>query len=223
VNKGNSRLQIAVLISGTGTNLNALIKAVGAGKLELDIVQVISNRADAPGLEHARKAGIHCRVINAASAGNGDQQDQEIAHCLLACRADLVLLAGFMRIVGKKLTGPFAGRMINLHPSLLPSYPGLNTYDQVLAAGDAEHGASIHFVTAELDAGPIISQVRIPVESGDTAASLAQRLAPNEHRLLLATVELFVHKQVRMHSDSVLLAKKPMLQPLLLNAEGKFD
>ena len=219
----NCRLRVAVLISGTGTNLNALIRTTAAGQLEIDIVLVISNRADAPGLEHARKAGIHCSIVDAASAGNGEQQDQEIARCLLACEAELVLLAGFMRIVGEKLTRPFTGRMINLHPSLLPSYPGLNTYHQVLAAGDAEHGASIHFVTAELDAGPVISQVRIPVIPGDSALSLAQRLAPNEHSLLLATVELFVRRRVRMHSDKVLLDERSLLQPLLLNAEGKFD
>ncbi len=215
-------LPVAVLISGTGTNLNALINAVDQGRLNIDLRHVISNRVAASGLDHARAAGIACSVIDAQSAGGSETQDHEILQCLAACGAELVILAGFMRILGSDLVQRFPGQMINLHPSLLPLYPGLHTYERVLATQDREHGASIHFVTTELDGGPVISQVRIVVLPHDNPDTLAARLAPREHSLLTATVELFTRMRVKMRLGSVLLDEQRLRQPLVLNADDAF-
>jgi phosphoribosylglycinamide formyltransferase-1 len=215
-------LRVAVLISGTGSNLKVLIDAAEAG-LELDFRVVVSNRADAPGLEFARQAGIPVRIYSVREAGSRAAQEQQVAACLQESGAELVVLAGYMLILGPGLVGQFAGRMINLHPSLLPLYPGLDTYGQVLGSTDKEHGSSIHFVTAELDGGPLISQVRIPVYPGDTAGELARRLGPNEHRLMIATIELFVARRVKLDSEKVLLDGVSLQEPLLLNAENHFD
>lgn len=139
-----------------------------------------------------------------------------MAQCLRRARPDLVLLSGYMRIVGSELVDEFAGRMINQHPSLLPRYKGLNTYARVLEAGDARHGASVHFVTAELDGGPVIAQVKIAVQQGDTAQELAQRLAPLEHRLLLAVVEAFSRQRISLRQGQVWFDQQPLQQPLVL-------
>jgi phosphoribosylglycinamide formyltransferase-1 len=146
-----------------------------------------------------------------------------VTRCLDGKDVELVVLAGYMSILGARLVDRYAGRMINLHPSLLPLYPGLDTYRRALAAGDREHGASIHFVTAELDSGPVISQVRIPVLPGDTTRELAARLGPREHELLRATVELFTERRVELHADAVVLDGQRLTQPLLLNEKNHFD
>lgn len=216
------RLKVAVLISGTGSNLKTLIEAVARQRLSLDICLVISNKAEAPGLHHARLAGIPVAVIN-KQFGSGALQDHEITRVLDRAEPDLVLLAGYMRILGAEPVTRYLGRMINLHPSLLPRYQGLHTYQRALEAGDTEHGGSIHFVTTELDGGPVISQVRIPVDTDDDAASLAARLAPREHELLVATMELFTHHRVKMVPGGVSLDENPLAQPLLLNCEGTFN
>ena len=213
-------LRLAVLISGTGSNLKTLIDARDAGRLNLDIVLVISNRAAAPGLDHARRAGIPITVIGKEDVVEGDTQDAAVRRALEGVSPDLVLLAGYMRILGPDLVGAFEGRMINQHPSLLPKFKGLDTYRRVLEAGDAEHGASVHFVTAELDDGPVISQVRIPVERGDDTASLAARLGPIEHRLLVATMELFVARRVTADRTGARLDGAPLPRPLQLDDHG---
>ncbi|NND44772.1 MAG: phosphoribosylglycinamide formyltransferase [Xanthomonadales bacterium] len=214
------RLRTAVLISGTGSNLRTLIDAVSEGRLGLDIVQVISNRATAPGLQHARDAGIAHTLVESRDRA---RQDRALLAALDSCRAELVVLAGFMSILGPEPVNAYSGRMINLHPSLLPLYPGLDTYRRALAAGDAEHGASIHFVTTDLDAGPVIAQVRIPILEGDTPQSLAARLGPREHQLLRATVELFTQRRVELHGADVLLDGHRIPQPLQLNDRDRFD
>jgi phosphoribosylglycinamide formyltransferase-1 len=213
-------LRVAVLISGTGSNLKTLIDAARSGRLNIEISQVISSRSEAPGLRHARDAGIETAMI-AASDRSG--QDRAVTRCLDGKDVELVVLAGYMSILGARLVDRYAGRMINLHPSLLPLYPGLDTYRRALAAGDREHGASIHFVTAELDSGPVISQVRIPVLPGDTTRELAARLGPREHELLRATVELFTERRVELHADAVVLDGQRLTQPLLLNEKNHFD
>jgi len=220
VSRSGQPLRLAVLISGTGSNLKTLIDACGDGRLDLDIVRVVSNRAGAPGLEHARAAGVPWSVIDAAGAAGGQSEDQAVAACLREARPDLVLLSGYMRILGAGLVREFEGRMINQHPSLLPKFKGLDTYRRVLAAGDTEHGASVHFVTAELDDGPVIAQARVPVLAGDTAATLAARLSPVEHRLLLAVMELFTHHRVTMDSGGVMLDGRRLEQPLQLDEGG---
>jgi len=216
------RLKAAVLISGTGSNLQALIKAIAANTLDLDIVRVVSNRADAPGLNHAKKAAIPVSIINHADYPDRVSHDAAVAQALHESRAELVVLAGYMRILSKGFTRQFEGRMINLHPSLLPLYKGLDTYNRVLQAGDRETGASIHFVTAGLDSGPVISQVKIPVHPDDDPDSLKKRLGPEEHRLLTATVGLFCKREINCHQDTVLYRGEAIKQPLQLKPDDGF-
>lgn len=217
-----SRLRISVLISGSGSNLQALIDAQAAGRLDADLVQVISNRADAPGLQRAEKAGIPSTVLPHGDFPNRAEFDRALALRLTAEQPGLVVLAGFMRILGPAAIEPFAGRMINLHPSLLPLYPGTHTYERALAAGDRRHGASMHFVTGELDGGPLISQVRIPVEPEDTPTRLAARLAPREHELIVATARLFCQHELSCHDGRVVYRGRVLQAPLQLQADGAF-
>ena len=191
------RLQAAVLISGSGSNLNALIQAIEHSALALDIVRVISNRADAGGLAYAHNAGIPVSVVPHQDYANRDAHDQAISDILEKNQPELIILAGYMRILSEAFAQRYSHCMINLHPSLLPLYKGLDTYNRAIAAGDAETGASIHMVTAGLDDGPVIAQVRIPIGANDDAASLAARLGPLEHQLLVATVEQFCTQALR--------------------------
>lgn len=214
-------LRTTVLISGSGSNLQALIDAREAGQLPADIIHVISNVADARGLQRAQQAGIDCSVLEHGAFADRDAFDRALAVLIAAGDPQLVVLAGFMRIIGPAVLEPFRGRMINLHPSLLPLYRGTDTYRRALAAGDRQHGASIHFVTEELDGGPVIAQVVIPVLAGDDAASLAARLGPMEHRLIVATVELFARRRVECSDGTVLLDGKPLAKPLRLQADDR--
>ena len=215
-------LRAAVLISGTGSNLKALIDAVETDGLELDIVRVVSNREDAPGIQHAIHASIPVSVITHKSFPDRISHDAAIAKVLKEDRAELIILAGYMRILSEEFTDAFAGHMINLHPSLLPKYKGLDTYNRVLQAKDSETGASIHFVTFGLDSGPVISQIRIPVLPGDDAASLSARLGPMEHRLVVATIGLFCDRSIGYENGVVLYLGKAIEQPLLLKDDGTF-
>ena len=205
-----------VLISGTGSNLQALIDAKAAGRLDLDINHVISNVADAPGLERAEKAGIRTSVLEHGRFADRNDFDAALALLMAAGEPELVILAGFMRIIGDPVLQPFEGRMINLHPALLPKYRGVDTYLRALDAGDDIHGASIHFVTAELDGGPVISQVVIPILQDDTADTLQARLGPKEHDLVVATVEFFTRHAVKCEGGTVTVDGNPIDKPLLL-------
>lgn len=216
-------LKAAVLISGTGSNLKTLIDAVAAGTLDLDIVRVVSNRADAPGINHATTAAIPVSVISHADFPDRQTHDAAVAKALQKSQAELIILAGYMRILSEDFTRQYEGRMINLHPSLLPLYKGMDTYNRVLLSADSETGASIHFVTAGLDSGPVISQVRMPVLPGDDAASLKARLGPLEHQLLTATVELFCHREISCQQGVVLYRGQTIKQPLQLNLNGGFN
>jgi phosphoribosylglycinamide formyltransferase-1 len=218
-----AKLKAAVLISGTGSNLKALIDAVKSGQLALDIVRVVSNRAEAGGIEYARAANIPVSVISHQSYPDRQAHDDVVAQVLDGDQAELVILAGYMRILGENFTASFNGRMINLHPSLLPLYKGLNTYTRALQAGDRETGASIHIVTSGLDSGPVISQVRIPIESDDDAESLRNKLGPLEHKLLVATVDQFCQRTIRFESDKVMFGKHALEQPLRMNHDGTFQ
>ena len=214
-----SRLRLCVLISGSGTNLQALLDARASGRLRIDVVHVISNVANAAGLERARRAGVPCSVLEHGGLTR-DDFDRSLALLMAAGEPHLMVFAGFMRIVGDEVIGRHRGRMINLHPSLLPKYPGLDTYRRALDAGDDEHGASIHFLTAKLDGGPVISQARIPIEPGDTPAALSRKLAPREHQLVVATIELFQHHTVECHADRVVIDGVAREAPLLLGDDG---
>jgi phosphoribosylglycinamide formyltransferase-1 len=214
-------LRTTVLISGSGSNLQALIDACGAGKIPAQIIHVISNVAAAPGLQRARQAGIGTSVLEHGAFADRADFDRALALLIAAGEPELVVLAGFMRIIGPAVLEPFRGRIINLHPSLLPLYPGTGTYQRALDAGDRQHGASIHFVTGELDGGPVISQVVVPVLAGDDAARLAARLGPREHRLVVATVELFATRRVESRDGDVLVDGERLARPLRLQADDR--
>lgn len=227
------RLTAAVLISGSGSNLNALIKAIASGQLALEIVRVISNRADAGGLTYARNANIPVSIIPHAQYADRDEHDRAIAAVLESQEPELIILAGYMRILSAALVRRFNGKMINLHPSLLPLYKGLDTYNRAIAAGDRYTGASIHLVTADLDGGPVISQVRIPIEANDDATTLAAKLGPLEHELLTATVQQFCagRLQVTLTPDTVRAQVAAQISfdgielqaPLQLQADGSLQ
>ena len=198
------RPRVVILISGSGSNLQAIIDAVADDRLHVQIAAVISNRPHAGGLERARRAGVHTAVVDHRSYPDRASFDAALREAIDAHRPDLVVLAGFMRI----LTGPFVdhyrGRMLNIHPSLLPRFRGLDTHARALAAGVEEHGASVHFVTSELDGGPVVAQVRVPVDPGDTAQDLAARVLEQEHRLYPLVIEWFAQNRLQLRDDGKL-------------------
>ena len=219
----NRPLNVTVLISGTGSNLQALIEARDSGRLNIALLHVISNVSGAPGLARAEEAGISTSVLEHGAFSSRDAFDRALAVLMAATEPDLVVLAGFMRIIGPAALAPFTGKMINLHPSLLPLYRGTDTYRRAIEAGDTKHGASIHFVTGELDGGPVISQVEIPIRPDDDPERLAARLSPMEHRLVVATVEFFAGRRVECEGGAVLADGKHLDEPLLLQPDGRLE
>jgi phosphoribosylglycinamide formyltransferase-1 len=181
---------LVMLISGRGSNMEAFIRAIAAGTLDARIVAVISNVADAPGLDLARQADLPASVLSHQDYPDRGSFDAALGDAVAAHQPDLVILAGFMRILTPAFVDRFAGRLLNIHPSLLPKYPGLHTHQRAIDAGDAEAGATVHYVTSELDGGPAIMQVRLPIQPNDTADTLAQRLLPLEHQLYPAAAKL---------------------------------
>lgn len=204
-----------MLVSGSGSNLQAIIDAVAAGTLDLDIRCVISNRPDAGGLERARRAGITGRCVASAGYRERAAYDRVLADELEDCRPDLVLLAGFMRILSAGFVRHFAGRIINIHPSLLPRYPGLHTHARALAAGDRWHGCTVHFVTERLDGGPRIIQGRVPILADDNEESLAARVLATEHRVYPQAVRLFAAGRLAYRDGECWLDGRPLPEPLL--------
>ena len=176
--------KIAVMISGSGSNLEAIVKACHEKNIYGEIVYVISNNPDAYGIERAKKYNIPVKIIDHKSYTDRDDFDDALKEFLDNLEIDLIILAGFMRILGKNITEKFYGKMINLHPSLLPLYPGLNTHTQALNNKDEYHGISIHFVSAELDAGPLIAQGKILVKADDDLEKLVSKIHKVEHDLL---------------------------------------
>jgi phosphoribosylglycinamide formyltransferase 1 len=196
-----------VLLSGNGSTLQALIDAVAAGQCPATITRVISNNKDAYGLERATKAGISTEVIQTTDKADYHNALQQ---ALEAAPSDYILLAGYMRIVDAATVNHFAGKMLNIHPSLLPHYPGLNTYRRALEAGDTEHGTSIHFVTDDLDAGPIIAQARLAIQPGETEDSLKARTQALEHRLYPLVVSWLCENRVRLVGKTVYFDDRPL-------------
>ena len=176
--------KIAVMISGSGSNLEAIVKACHEKNIYGEIVYVISNNPDAYGIERAKKYNIPIKIIDHKIYTNRDDFDDALKEFLDNLEVDLIILAGFMRILGKNITEKFYGKMINLHPSLLPLYPGLNTHTQALNNKDEYHGISIHFVSAELDAGPLIAQGKVSVKADDDLEKLVSKIHKVEHDLL---------------------------------------
>jgi phosphoribosylglycinamide formyltransferase-1 len=210
------QLPVAVLVSGRGSNLAALIRARDAGTLPVRFVLVASNNAAALALRLAEERGIPTLALEPRAYLTRAAHDQDLFDRIAASGAKLVVLAGFMRILDDTVIAPWAGRIINIHPSLLPKYRGLHTHRKALAAGDREHGASVHFVTGELDGGPVIAQAVIAVHEGDDEASLAARLLEHEHRLLPAALALIASGRVDLRADAIIYDGKPLKAPLRL-------
>lgn len=206
---------IAVLVSGRGTNLQALIDAAAAGTLPARIGGVYSDRADAPGLERAERAGVEAVVLDSGAAGRA-RWEPPLAEALERTQPTLIVLAGFMRILGPELATRWGDRILNIHPSLLPAYRGLGTHARVLAAGERFHGATVHFVTPELDAGPRVIQYRIAVRAGDTPESLAARVHEGEYRILPRAAEWFVTGRLRLEAGAVMLDGRRLEEPVLM-------
>jgi len=211
------RLRVAVLASGRGSNLQALLAARDAGSLPVDFVAVGSDKAGAGALQLAKDADIPTFTLNPKAFATRRDFDIELFRQLDATNAQVLVLAGFMRIIDGEALAPWVGRMINIHPSLLPKYRGLHTHRRALEAGDAEHGASVHYVTAELDGGPVIAQARIAIEAGDDEAQLAQRLLSYEHQLLPAVLKAMAEHRLGLTApDRVNFDGKPIAAPLQL-------
>ena len=194
-----------VLISGSGRNLQALLDHFADQPERARISAVISNRADAYGLERAKAAGVPAHVLSHRDYPDRPSFDRALAEVINRYQPDLVVLAGFMRILTPEFTDRYIGRLFNIHPSLLPKYKGLDTHQRALDAGDTEHGCSVHFVTSELDGGPVIIQARTPILPGDSAENLAQRVHQLEHRIYPLAAQWFVDGRLQLEAGTVVL------------------
>ena len=198
--------KIVILISGRGSNMEALIRARDAGELPVTIAAVISNRPDAAGLETAAKAGIVTHYIDHKAFAGREAFDAALAECIDGFAPDLVVLAGFMRILSEGFVRHYAGRLMNIHPSLLPAFPGLHTHRKALEEGVRVHGCTVHFVTPTLDHGPVVIQAVVPVLDNDDEASLAGRVLVQEHRVYPLAVRWFAEGKLRLEGSRVFLA-----------------
>ncbi len=201
---------IVVLISGSGSNLQALLDHFAGQPDKARISAVISNRADAYGLERARAADVPTHVLSHRDYPDRSSFDLAMAGHIDRYQPDLVILAGFMRILTPEFTDRYAGRLFNIHPSLLPKYKGLDTHQRALDAGDREHGCSVHFVTSELDGGPVIIQARTAIRPGDDADSLAQRVHQLEHQIYPLAAQWFVDGRLQLGPQGVVLDNMPL-------------
>lgn len=196
---------IVVLLSGRGSNLQAILDAVHRGELPVQVCSVISNNAQAPGLTIAKAAGVPTEIIDHRAFADRTAFDRALMNAIDSHQPVLVVLAGFMRILGSEFIQHYTGRLINIHPSLLPAFKGLDTHAQALAAGVRVHGASVHFVTNDLDGGPVIAQTRVPVKPGDTVETLSARVLEAEHRLYPNAILWFVKQRLTIRNGHVLL------------------
>jgi phosphoribosylglycinamide formyltransferase-1 len=209
-------MRVVVLASGRGSNLDALLKAERHGELPARIVGVVSDKTNAAALDIARAAGIAAIALDPREHADRAAFDHALFARIAGIDPDLIVLAGFMRILDPVAFEPWLGRIINIHPSLLPRYPGLHTHRRALEAGDTQHGASVHFVTAELDGGPVIAQATIAITPGDTPTSLAARLLPAEHRLLSASVALIASGRIALTPAGAVFYDHLLTAPLQL-------
>lgn len=211
--------RIAVLASGAGSNLQALIDAIVADRLRAAIVGVFSDKPNCLALQRARAAGIAAVALSPKDFATREAFDAALFAAVDDASPDLIVCAGYMRIIAAAEIAARPDRMINLHPSLLPAFKGLHTHRRALDAGVAEHGASVHVVTADLDDGPVIAQARVPVRAGDDEAALAARVRAVEHRLLIATVCLLAEGRLRLQTGRMFLNGMTLAAPLQLGAE----
>ena len=212
-------LRIVVLISGNGSNLQAIIDAKQKGDLNIEIEAVISNCAGVYGLARAEKAHIPTQVIRHQDYTSRDQFDHALMATIDPYDPELIVLAGFMRRLGPEVARKYAGKMINIHPSLLPNYPGLHTHARILQDKQAFHGTSIHFVTEDLDAGPIISQAIFPVSPQSTEESLKDQVQALEHILYPMTLKWFAERRIRLKGNQILIDEQPLPSPVVLGTK----
>jgi len=208
-------LSLAVLISGRGSNMVAIAQACAAGRINASIGQVISDQAAAAGIETARHLGLATQIIARNAFSDAATFESELTRALDERSPGLVACAGFMRILSAAFVTRYTGRMLNIHPSLLPRYRGLHTHRRALAAGDAEHGASVHFVTPQLDSGPIVLQSRLAVGAGDTEETLAARVLASEHRIYPVVIGWFADGRVALRNEKVWFDGAPLVAPLV--------
>ncbi len=212
------RSAVVVLISGRGSNLQSILDGVRDGTLPVEVRAVISNRPGAAGLERARGRGVPALTVDHRAHPDAASFEAALRERIDGHAPDLVVLAGFMRILGAQFVEHYRGRMINIHPSLLPRFRGLDTHRRALDAGVTEHGASVHFVTPEVDGGPVIAQARVPVFPGDDAAGLADRVLAQEHRLYPLVIGWFAQGRIRLDGSRVLMDGQALTEPRCLEA-----
>lgn len=213
--------RLAVLASGRGSNLQAILDAVADGSLPAEVVGVFSDRPTAQALERARRAGIPARAVAPRDFPHRLAHDESLFSQVDGVQPDLIVCAGYMRLVSQREIDLRPGRIINIHPSLLPAFKGLHTHRQALEAGACEHGASVHFVSPELDGGPVISQVRVPVLAGDDAERLGARVLAREHPLLVQTLRLLATRRITLRDGRVELDGRPLGAPLQLQDDDR--
>lgn len=216
----SAKLKVAVLISGRGSNLQALIDACADARFPAQIVLVISNVAGAQGLERARRAGIVTEVIAHTSYDHRESFDAAMDASLVKAGAELICLAGFMRILGDGFVRKWQGRLINIHPSLLPSFKGVAVHEQAIAAGVKISGCTVHYVISELDSGPAIAQAAVAVRDDDTPESLASRVLQAEHRLYPSALRLTAEGRVRLENGRVVFRDCPSTDGIFQNPAG---
>ncbi len=214
-------LRVAVLASGRGSNLGALIAASREAGAGFSVVGAFSDQPDAGALGLAREAGIEADAVPRAKGETRQSHDARMFARVAGVQPDLIVCAGYMRIISAEALSRLAPPMLNIHPSLLPLYPGLDTHARALAAGDAQHGCSVHVVTAELDAGPLLAQARVDIEPGDTPERLAARVLEREHRLLPATVRAIASGRLLASGTAPRFDDAPLQAPLQLDALGR--
>ncbi len=214
---------LVVFASGRGSNFAALLAAQQRGELPIRIRALLSDRSAAPVLDVARAAGIKAIALMPRDYPDRVAFDRALFARAAEFSPALIVLAGYMRIIDDSVVDAWRGRMINIHPSLLPKYPGLHTHQHALDAGDSVYGSSVHFVTAELDGGPVIAQAQLPILADDRAATLAARLLPLEHRLLVASVNLLARGEIALDGDLVTHLGQALTAPLILGDDGQFE
>ena len=212
--------RLAILISGNGSNLQAFIDAVASGSLGVEIAVVVSNRQDAYGLTRARGAGIATACVQNEKYPDRAAFDEALADTLADYGPDLLILAGFMRILTRTFVKRFEGRILNIHPALLPKYPGLHTHKRAIDAGERWHGSTVHFVTEELDAGPRILQGRVPVLDDDTESLLSARVQAIEHKIYPEAAALFASGRLEFRNGESWLDNAKLVEPVLFNGEN---
>ena len=216
----HAKMPVVVLISGSGSNLKALIDGAVDGYLPIELRSVVSNEPDAFGLQRASAAGIETRVLSHREFNGREAYDRALMELIDGFSPGLVVLAGFMRILTPAFVGHYRGRLLNIHPSLLPRFRGLHTHQRVLESGDLEHGASVHFVTEELDGGPLVLQVRVPIQADDDADALAARVLKHEHRIYPQVVRWFAEGRLRMaESDDLILDDGVLAGPVVWTSD----